>query len=163
VSPEETAEALQTRFGDAVREVLPFRDEVTALVKRQHIQEIAGYCRDELQYNFLSDVTATDWLDRRPRFDVVYHLTSLEHWNRFRLKVQVDDGEPVPTVIPVWRAANWGEREVWDLFGIEFEGHPDLRRFLLPEGWIGFPLRKDYPQTQIALPRPKSDKVLRQD
>jgi NADH-quinone oxidoreductase subunit C len=163
VSPEQTAEALRTRFGDAVLEVVPFRDEVTAVVKRQQIEEIATYCRDQLQYNFLSDVTATDWLDRRPRFDVVYHLTSLEHWSRFRLKVQVDDGERVPTVIPVWRAANWGEREVWDLFGIEFDGHPDLRRLLLPDGWIGFPLRKDYPQTQIALPRPKTDKVLRED
>jgi len=163
VSPEETSEALRARFGDSVLDVVHFRGEVTALIQRDLIVEVAGYCRDELQYNYLSDVTATDWLDRRPRFDVVYHLTSLEHWNRFRLKVQVDDGQQVPTVIPVWRAANWGEREVWDLFGVEFEGHPDLRRLLLPEGWIGHPLRKDYPQTQIALPRPKSDKVLQRD
>lgn len=161
MSPEETAEALSSRFGDAVRDVLRFRDEVTALIDRSRLVDVALHCRDELAYNYLSDVSATDWLDRAPRFDVVYHLTSFVHWGRFRLKVQVDDGERVPTVIPVWRAANWGEREVWDLFGIEFEGHPDLRRLLLPDGWIGYPLRKDYPQTQIALPRPKSDKVLK--
>jgi NADH-quinone oxidoreductase subunit C len=163
VSPEETSEALRAQFGAAVLDVVRFRDEVTALVERGLIEDVAMYCRDELRYNFLSDVTATDWLDRRPRFDIVYHLTSFEHWNRFRLKVQVDDGEQVPTLIPVWRGANWGEREVWDLFGVEFQGHPDLRRFLLPEGWIGHPLRKDYPQTQIALPRPKTDKVLQRD
>ncbi len=74
-------------------------------------------------------MTCTDWLDRHPRFDVVYHITiRAGHWIRFRLKVQTNDGEPVPTVIPVWRRANWAEREVWDLFGIEFDGHPDLRR-----------------------------------
>lgn len=161
MSPEETAGALSSRFGDAVREVIRFRDEVTTLIDRNRLVEVATHCRDELGYNYLSDVSATDWLDRAPRFDVVYHLTSFLHWNRFRLKVQVDDGERVPTVIPVWRAANWGERELWDLFGIEFDGHPDLRRLLLPDGWIGHPLRKDYPQTQIALPRPKSDKVLK--
>jgi NADH-quinone oxidoreductase subunit C len=121
---------------------------------------VCRYCHDELGYNYLSDVSATDWLDRRPRFDVVYHIMSLSDWTRFRLKVQVNEGEAVPSVIPVWRGANWGEREVWDLFGIEFADHPDLRRLLLPEGWIGFPLRKDFPQSQIALPRPKADKVL---
>jgi NADH-quinone oxidoreductase subunit C len=161
VSPEETADALSARFDGAIRDVVRFRGEVTALVDRNRIVDVAIFCRDGLGYDYLSDVTATDWLDRSPRFDVVYHLTSMQHWNRFRLKVQVDDGEQVPTVIPVWSAANWGEREVWDMFGIEFAGHPDLRRLLLPEGWIGYPLRKDFAQTQIALPRPKSDKVLK--
>jgi NADH-quinone oxidoreductase subunit C len=160
VSPEETAEALRAEFGGAVQEVVLFRGEATAVVERTRIVEIATFCRDRLMYGFLSDVSATDWLDRDPRFDVVYHITSFSHWSRFRLKVQVNEGEQVPTTIPVWGAANWGEREIWDLFGIEFAGHPDLRRLLLPEGWIGFPLRKDYAQTQIALPRPKSDKVL---
>jgi NADH-quinone oxidoreductase subunit C len=89
----------------------------------------------------------------------VYHIAIVPDTVRFRLKVHTNDGETVPSLISVWPAMNWGEREVWDLFGIEFDGHPDLRRFLMPEGWIGFPLRKDYAQTQIALPRPKSDKV----
>lgn len=161
MTPDEAVNRLSERFGDVIGDVVRFRGEVTALVRRSSIVDVATFCRDELDYDYLSDVSATDYLDRSPRFDVVYHLTSMQHWHRLRLKVQVDDGEAVPTVIPVWSAANWGEREVWDLFGIEFEGHPDLRRLLLPEGWIGFPLRKDYAQTQIALPRPKADKVLK--
>jgi NADH:ubiquinone oxidoreductase subunit C len=84
---------------------------------------------------------------------------SLTDYVRFRLKVQAEDGEAVPTVTPLWSAANWAEREVWDLFGIEFDGHPDLRRIQMPEGWIGHPLRKDFPQSQITLPRPKADKT----
>jgi NADH-quinone oxidoreductase subunit C len=141
-----------------VREIVRFRDEVTATIDTVALIDACCFCRDELGYNFLSDVSCTDWLDRDPRFDVVYHLMSLKHWHRFRIKVRVNDGERVPTVIPIWGAANWAEREVWDLFGIEFDGHPDLRRLLLPDGWVGFPLRKDYPQTQIALPRPKAEK-----
>jgi NADH-quinone oxidoreductase subunit C len=158
--PAETAEALQGRFGLVVRDVVFFRDEVTAIIDRDSLVEVALYCRDEQGYNFLSDLTATDWLDRDPRFDVVYHLTSLQYWTRFRLKVQVELDEPVPSIIPVWPAANWSEREVWDLFGIPFEGHPDLRRILMPEGWVGHPLRKDFPQTQITLPRPRVDKTM---
>jgi NADH:ubiquinone oxidoreductase subunit C len=83
----------------------------------------------------------------------------MRDWSRLRLKVQVQDGQPAPTVTSVWPAANWPEREVWDLYGIEFAGHPDMRRILMPDGWIGFPLRKDYPQSQITLPRPKTDKT----
>lgn len=158
--PVKAAEALQERFGAAVRDVVFFRGEGTAIVDAGQIVTIAGYCRDQLGFNFLSDLTATDWLDRDPRFDVVYHITSFSDWTRFRLKVQVNSGDRVETVIPVWSAANWSEREVFDLFGIEFVGHPDLRRLLMPEGWIGHPLRKDYPQSQITLPRPKVEKTL---
>jgi NADH-quinone oxidoreductase subunit C len=158
--PAEAAVALQEQFGDTVQSVVHFRDEVTVLVARQSIVEVCLYCRDTLGFNVLSDLSCTDWLDHTPRFDVVYHITSLTAWTRLRLKVQVSDGDAVPTVISVWPAANWAEREVWDLFGVEFEGHPDLRRLLMPEGWIGHPLRKDFAQTQIALPRPKRDKAL---
>src|SRR5207248_4851712 len=112
----------------------------------------------DLGYNYLSDLTAVDWLDRRPRFDVVYHLLSLTDFVRFRLKLQTDEGEAVPTVTPLWGAANWAEREVWDLFGIEFAGHPDLRRILMPEDWEGYPLRKDYP-VQIRM-TPRSSEAL---
>ena len=159
MTPGETAEALRERFGDAIGDVVHFRGEVTAVASRDSIVDVATYCRDELGYDFLSDLTCVDWLDRSPRFDVVYHLTSLKHWVRFRLKVQVDEDQSVPTVIPVWAAANWAEREVWDLFGVEFDGHPDLRRLLMPDGWQGHPLRKDFPQSQIALPRSKVDKT----
>jgi len=159
VTPAATADALQARFGGSIRETSTFRGEVTAVVSRESIQDVCRYCRDDLQYDFLSDLTAVDWLNRDPRFDVVYHLMSMQHWNRFRLKVGVNGDEPVPSVIPIWGAANWAEREVWDLFGIEFDGHPDLRRLLMPEGWVGHPLRRDYPQSQISLPRPKTDKT----
>lgn len=158
MTPEEAGAAVQARFPDAVLDVVRFRGEVTLLIRRETIVEVARVCHDDLTYTFLSDLSATDWMDRDPRFDVVYHITSIDSMTRLRLKVQTNPDEPVPTVVNVWGAANWAEREVYDLFGIEFSGHPDLRRILLPEGWIGHPLRKDFPQSQIALPRPKSDK-----
>jgi NADH-quinone oxidoreductase subunit C len=99
-----------------------------------------------LEFVAFSDVTAADFHpSRRPRFDVVYHLVSPHRRARVRLKVQVDAGQPVPTVQTVWRGAGWPEREVFDLFGIVFDGHDDLRRLLMPEDWEGYPLRKDYP------------------
>ena len=159
MTPGETAEALQQRFGPGVLDVVHFRGESTAVVARESLIDACRFCKDDLGYNYLSDLTAVDWLDRSPRFDVVYHLMSLTDYVRFRLKVQAVDGEAVPTVTPIWSAANWAEREVWDLFGIEFDGHPDLRRIQMPEGWIGHPLRKDFPQSQITLPRPKADKA----
>ena len=159
MTPNETADALRRQFGNAVQDVVYFRGEVSAVIETESIVDVARYCHDDLEYDLLSDVSCVDWLDRSPRFDVIYHLTSLPHASRFRLKVRTDEEAPVPTLSVVWGAANWPEREVWDLFGVDFAGHPDLRRLLLPDGWIGHPLRKDYPQTQIALPRPKSDKV----
>src|SRR5438552_1767786 len=113
MTPDATAAALQERFGSTVLDVVFFRGEGTALVSRDSIVDVSRFCRDEAGFNFLSDLTCVDWLDRDPRFDVVYHITSLSDWQRFRLKVQANDGESVPTVIPIWGAANWAEREVW--------------------------------------------------
>ncbi len=158
MTPEESAAALQERFPEAVLDVVHFRGEVSLLIRRDQIVDVAKFCHDDLTYTFLSDLSAVDWLDQRPRFDIVYHLTSLEYMIRLRLKVQTVEGQPVPSVTSVWGAANWAEREVYDLYGVEFSSHPDLRRILLPEGWVGHPMRKDFQQTQIALPRPKSDK-----
>ncbi len=155
----ETADALRARFGDAIRAVTTFRSEVTVVIDAQEVDHACTFLRDECHFDFLSDLTAVDWLDRLPRFDVVYHILSTRDWSRLRLKAQAEDGESVPTVTSVWPGANWPEREVWDLFGIEFAGHPDMRRIMMPDGWIGFPLRKDYPQSQITLPRPKSEKT----
>lgn len=98
-----------------------------------------------LGFDFLADVIGVDYLPRQPRFEVVYHLVSIPNLRRLRLKVRVPEGGTVPTVQDVWPAANWHEREVWDMFGIVFEGHPDLRRLLMPEDWEGHPQRKDYP------------------
>ncbi|MDQ3855370.1 MAG: NADH-quinone oxidoreductase subunit C [Chloroflexota bacterium] len=99
-----------------------------------------------MQFDYLVDVTAVDWLPREPRFDVVYHLHSIPLNASLRLKTRAADLQPVPSVAGIWRLADWGERETYDMFGIRFEGHPDLRRILLPEDWEdGFPLRKDFP------------------
>jgi len=100
---------------------------------------------DALRFSTLIEVTAADYFPREPRFEVVYHLLSIAHRLRLRLKVRVADGAQLPTVQGVWRGAGWLEREVWDMFGIVFDGHGDLRRLLMPEDWEGHPARKDYP------------------
>ncbi|MBF6590729.1 MAG: NADH-quinone oxidoreductase subunit C [Ktedonobacterales bacterium] len=111
-----------------------------------------------LRYDFLADITAVDWLEREPRYDVVYHLLSLATRAVVRLKVRVGDGETpspeVASVTGIWPAADWYEREIYDLFGIRFAGHPNLTRILMPLDWVGYPLRKDYPLTGIQLPEP---------
>ena len=115
------------------------RDDVPALA-------LALRDRPDLRFNFLADITAVDLHPREPRFELVYVLVSIEHKHRLRMKVRLSGTDPhVATVSGVWPAANWLEREVWDLFGIAFDGHPDPRRLLMPEDWQGFPLRKDYP------------------
>lgn len=102
--------------------------------------------RPELKFAFLAELTAADYWPREPRFELIYILVSIEHRLRLRVKVRLPGEDPhVETAISVWPAANWLEREVWDLFGIAFDGHPDPRRLLMPEDWEGFPLRKDYP------------------
>ena len=134
--------------------------ETTIIVRPDAIVDVCQALRDDpaLQYNFLSTITAVDWLEREPRYDVVYHLMSLPTGTVLRLKIQVgDDEQPqpeAPSVTSVWPAANWYEREVYDLFGIRFAGHPDLRRIEMPDDWVGHPLRKDYPLTGIQLPEP---------
>ena len=144
---ERAVEKLQQQFPDLFFEVRRFRDEVTVYVPREHIVAVCRFLKEdaELRYNYLSDLTGNDWLDRDPRFEVIYHLYSLEHFTRLRLKVRVpEDDCTCPTVTQVWGTANWHEREVFDMYGVVFEGHPDLRRILLPEEWVGHPLRQDF-------------------
>ena len=119
----------------------------TIIVPAARLLEVATHLRDapEGRFDFCSDVTATDWPARAQRFDVIYVLYSIPLRHRIRLKVRLLDGETVPSVSGVWPAANWLEREVFDLFGIRFDGHPDLRRILMPDDWQGHPQRKDYP------------------
>ncbi|HYU80437.1 MAG TPA: NADH-quinone oxidoreductase subunit C [Vicinamibacterales bacterium] len=120
----------------------------TILVAAAQIENVCGALRDTpgLEFVAFSDVTAADHFPgRRPRFDVVYHLVSPHRRARVRLKVQLDAGERIPSVTSVWPGAGWPEREVFDLFGIEFDNHPDLRRLMMPDDWEGHPLRKDYP------------------
>jgi NADH-quinone oxidoreductase subunit C len=141
-----TVRKLRERFPGAVLSTKSFRNETTILVQAGEIVRAGRYLKEDpdLRYDFLSDLTAVDRFHDHPRFDLVYHLYSLQFKRRIRLKVRVEEGELVPSVTSVWSTANWHEREVYDMFGIGFEGHPDLRRILMPEGWEGHPLRKDY-------------------
>ena len=142
--------ALRERFPDTILDIVRFRDETTIHVRREDLREVCAYLREHprLRFDFLTDVTAVDMLRLRaePRFDVVALLYSLPNRVRVRLKAGCNDGEPVPSLTPLWNGANWLEREVYDMFGIVFEGHPNLKRMLLADDWDeGHPLRKDYP------------------
>lgn len=141
---------LRRVFPNDVLDIIRFRNETTIHVRPSQLREICYFIRDheQLAINFLTDVTAVDMLRLRtaPRFDVVVQLYSIPNRVRVRLKAGIDDGETVPSLVPVWNGANWLERETYDMFGIVFEGHPNLRRMLLPDDWDeGHPLRKDYP------------------
>ena len=138
------AKRYKARFGEAIREAVEDRKQAILVVDRGRLQEIAFYTRDEEKYDLLSDLTAVDWPKREKRFDVVLNLYSFTHNTRLRIKLQAAAAETVPSVTSVWPTANWLEREVYDMFGIEFDGHPDLKRILLPDEWQGHPLRKDY-------------------
>lgn len=157
---EATVALLRDRFGEGVLEAAEHRGEMTIVVRPEIIAEVCLALRDDknLAYNYLADITAVDWLERDPRYDVVYHLLSLATYAVVRLKVCVGDEETpspeIPTVTTVWPGADWFEREIYDLFGIRFAGHPNQTRILMPEDWVGHPLRKDYPLTGIRLPSP---------
>ncbi|RMG18060.1 MAG: NADH-quinone oxidoreductase subunit C [Deltaproteobacteria bacterium] len=144
-------EALQERFGEAIVETHAHRGDETARVVPERIREICEFLKSEpsLDFNMLMDVTCVDRLHLEPstpRFEVVYHLYSLRKKHRVRLKARVPEEDPrLPSVVPVWKGANWFEREVYDLYGVTFDGHPDLRRILLYPEFEGHPLRKDYP------------------
>lgn len=145
---EQLLAALANDFGASIDRVQkPGADAVdmpTIFVKKQAIMDVLKSLKDRYGFSFLSDMTATDE-EATPRFLVVFHLMHLETKARVRVKVPVDDGEKLPTFIPLWEGANWAEREIFDMFGIQFEGHPDLRRILMDQRWEGHPLRKDYP------------------
>lgn len=132
----------------AVAEARAFRGELTIVVPRQHLRRAADFLRGDpdLRFTFLSDITGVDHFPMEPRFELNYHVLSLSRREKLRLKVRIAGSDPaVESVISVWPGADWHEREVFDLFGVRFEGHPDLRRILMPEDWEGYPLRKDYP------------------
>jgi NADH-quinone oxidoreductase subunit C len=132
----------------SVAEVIDFRGETTIVVPRQHLGRVAEYLVDEpgLRFSYLSDLTPVDRFPIEPRFELNYHLLSLDRKERLRLRVRLSGSDPVvASVSSVWPTANWHEREAFDLFGIRFEGHPDLTRILMPDDWEGYPLRKDYP------------------
>jgi NADH-quinone oxidoreductase subunit C len=131
---------------NAVQSAVYDREELSIFVGREFIREACQQLKLQAQFNFLSDVTCADFYPREPRFEMAYHLLSIPRKERVRLKVKLDGDDPViESITPVWTAANFFERELFDLFGIRFLGHPYLRRIMLPEDWEGHPLRKDYP------------------
>jgi NADH-quinone oxidoreductase subunit C len=128
-------------------------DFATIYVAAEQLERTCRALADapSLRFSVILEITATDYFPREPRFEVVYHLLSVSNRQRVRLKVRVPEGATLPTVQRVWPGAGWPEREVWDMFGIVFDDHPDLRRLLMPEDWEGHPMRKDYP-VQIRKP-----------
>jgi NADH-quinone oxidoreductase subunit C len=144
-------DTLTTQFADAIVSTSSKQGDDTAVVQVARLFDVMRWLKSVAGYDFLVDVTAVDYLGREPRFEVVYHLRSMKSGSRLRIKVQLSQVEEgpapeVPTVVPLWITANWHEREVWDMFGIKFTGHPDLRRILMNEEFVGHPLRKDYPK-----------------
>jgi len=139
---------LQENFPEAILETTTFRGEITVQLRAADILPLCRFLHDdpELSFNFLSDLCGVDDYPSEPRWQVVYHLCAMETKQRLRLKVSLPGAAPrVASVVSVWKAADWMEREAFDMFGITFIGHPDLRRILLTPEWEGYPLRKDYP------------------
>lgn len=141
---------LKKRWPDAVIEIHNHRGDETAVIRRESFAQITAFIKEnpEFDMNVLMDLTAVDGLGMKwkPRFEVVYHFYSTAKNHRLRMKVRVEEKDAaVPTLVPLWPIADWFEREVWDMFGIRFDGHPDLKRILMYEAFAGHPLRKDYP------------------
>lgn len=146
MTTNEIHERLTARFGDAVGPLSEPKVDAFAVVKADRIVEVCQYLKATpgLDFDYLEDVTAIDW-PKRNAIEVVYQAISLKHRHLIKLKVEADRANAVvPSITGVWKAANWLEREVFDLFGVTFTGHPDLRRLMLPDDWVGHPLRKDY-------------------
>jgi NADH-quinone oxidoreductase subunit C len=139
---------LRSWSANAIEEVIEYRGDTTIVVPGKVLRSIAEQCRDteELKFNLLTDATCVDRYPLEPRFELNYQLISIPLTKKLTIRVKLSGSDPVvDSLFPVWKGANWLEREIFDLFGIQFTGHPDLRRILLPDDWEGHPLRKDYP------------------
>lgn len=143
--------AIVKKFKDEIIESHSAHGDESIVLKREAIREVCLFLKNDpkMAYNFMMDITAVDYLNREPRFEVVYQLTSTIHKHRLRIRVPLEESDlTIDTISDIWRAANWGEREVWDMYGVKFNNHPDLRRILMYEEFDGHPLRKDYPIQQ---------------
>ena len=139
---------LRSWSANAIEEVIEYRGDTTIVVPRKVLRSVAEQCRDteELKFNLLTDATALDRYPLEPRFELNYQLVSIPLRQKLCIRVKLSGNDAVvDSLFPVWKGANWLEREIFDMFGIQFTGHPDLRRILLPDDWEGHPLRKDYP------------------
>jgi len=147
VTSRELAQQLRSKFGDSISEPVEFRGEITLpLADAERVAEVCAHAKRELGFDYLVDISSVDNYGEDPRFTIVYHLYGYGHRCPLRLKAEVSEekGE-LPTVTGVWRSADWHEREIYDMMGVRFRGHPDLRRILMWEGYPYFPLRKDFP------------------
>jgi len=152
MDPEQIVKLIEEQFPGEVQGMMSHAGQVGVLLRKDRLREVCLFLRDDaaIRMDHLADLTAVDYSaypgDTGPRFEVVYNLISTLHRHRIRLKVRVPEEDPrVETVSSVWNTANWHERETYDLMGVRFDGHPDLRRILMPEDWEGHPLRKEYP------------------
>ncbi|HEV8334978.1 MAG TPA: NADH-quinone oxidoreductase subunit C [Candidatus Polarisedimenticolia bacterium] len=141
---------VREKFGAALKEVVYFRGEETLVLEPSGIRPICAFLKSdpEMSFNLLLDIAGIHFLEREYSYEVIYHLLSLARKRRLRLRVRLGEEGEIDSVVPVWRTADWHEREAFDLVGIRFKGHPDLRRILMPEDFVGHPLRKDFPLEQ---------------
>ncbi|HEY3347676.1 MAG TPA: NADH-quinone oxidoreductase subunit C [Nitrospirota bacterium] len=147
MTSEQVMDILRERYTEDVTDSGVSHGQSWVVVNRDRISAICNFLKEssDIRMDYLIDITAVDWHPRNPRFEVVYHLHSMSNGCRLRIKVPLEEEQAVPSVSWIWRTANWHEREVFDMFGIRFDMHPDLRRILMPDEWEGHPLRKDYP------------------
>jgi NADH-quinone oxidoreductase subunit C len=146
MTAQESLDTLERAFGEKLERKIEFRGETTCTIAAADLREIARFCRDTLSFDYLLDITSIDNFGEEPRFEIVYHLYSMPHAVHLRLKLQVSEEiGAVDTVSDLWPTADWHEREIYDMMGIKFNGHPDLRRILMWKGYPYFPLRKDFP------------------
>jgi NADH-quinone oxidoreductase subunit C len=136
--------SFKARYGSGISEASTYMGQNYLVVDRSIVHEVLELLRDEEHFDYCVDITAVHYPKREKQFDIVYVLYSFPKNERMRVKTQIADGQSEPSAVDIWPTANWLERECFDMFGINFEGHPDLRRILMPDGWKGYPLRKDY-------------------
>jgi NADH-quinone oxidoreductase subunit C len=143
---QELLDSLGKSFEEKIQHKIEFRGETTYTIAAEALRDIAKFCRDELSFDYLIDITSIDNFGEEPRFEIVYCLYSMAHGIHLRLKLKVaEESDAVDSVSNIWPTANWHEREIYDMMGIKFNGHPDLRRILMWDGYPFFPLRKDFP------------------
>ncbi len=143
---QELLASLEKLFGDKLQAKIEFRGETTFTILATDLREVAKFCREDLSFDYLLDITSIDNFGEEPRFEIVYELYSITLAVHLRLKLKVAEEDPcVDTVSDIWPTANWHEREIYDMMGIRFNGHPDLRRILMWDGYPFFPLRKEFP------------------
>jgi NADH-quinone oxidoreductase subunit C len=146
MTDKEVLGSIERSFGERIQNTTEFRAETTFTIAADDLRQIAQFCRDELSLDYLIDITSIDNFGEEPRFEIVYHLYSMANGAHLRLKLKIpEEANTVDTVSDIWPTANWHEREAYDMMGIKFAGHPDLRRILMWEGYPYFPLRKDFP------------------